>query len=63
VEVKIVKDKLVIIIPMEGARPSASGKTMVVATSAGNQRSGCFVKDGGGKERELFIGVNAYYKP
>lgn len=51
-----VKDgKLVITIPLQKPTPSASGKTLVVASSRGNVQTGAQV-DG----KNITIGVNAY---
>ena len=48
-------DMLVIRIPIAKATPSASGKTMVVASTRGNQKTGLQI-DG----KDLYLGVNAY---
>ncbi len=48
-------DTLVIRIPIQTPSPSASGKTLVVASTHGNQRSGVQI-DG----KDVFVGVNAY---
>jgi hypothetical protein len=48
-------DMLVIRIPIKPATPSASGKTLVVASTRGNQKTGLQV-DG----NDLYLGVNAY---
>jgi hypothetical protein len=48
-------DTLVIRIPMQAPTPSASGKTLVVASTHGNQKSGIQI-DG----KDVFVGVNAY---
>jgi hypothetical protein len=48
-------EMLVIRIPMTKATPSASGKTLVVASTRGNQKTGLQV-DG----NDLYVGVNAY---
>jgi hypothetical protein len=53
--VKIEGSELVIRIPMQTPAPSFSGKTLVVATTRGNIKTGAMV---GGKE--IVIGVNAY---
>lgn len=50
-------NELVITIPMNPPRPSASGKTMVVATSGGNIQTTAEV-DG----KPIIIGVNAYIR-
>jgi hypothetical protein len=56
-EVKIEKGNLVITMPLEKPTPSASGKTMVVASTHGNQKTGVEI-DG----KEVIVGVNAYIK-
>lgn len=48
-------DNLVITLPMGTPRPSSSGKTLVVATSGGNQETDCEV-DG----KKVKVGVNAF---
>jgi hypothetical protein len=48
-------DMLVIRIPIAKATPSASGKTLVVASTRGNQKTGLQI-DG----KDLYLGVNAY---
>jgi hypothetical protein len=48
-------DMLVIRIPITQATPSASGKTLVVASTRGNQKTGLQI-DG----KDLYLGVNAY---
>jgi hypothetical protein len=48
-------DMLVIRIPIKAATPSASGKTLVVASTRGNQKTGLQI-DG----NDLYLGVNAY---
>jgi hypothetical protein len=48
-------DVLVIRIPIGPPTPSASGKTLVVASTRGNQKTGMQV-DG----KDLYLGVNAY---
>lgn len=48
-------DTLVIRIPIQAPAPSASGKTLVVASTHGNQKSGIQI-DG----KDVFLGVNAY---
>ncbi len=48
-------DILVIRIPIKKATPSASGKTLVVASTRGNQKTGVQI-DG----KDLYLGVNAY---
>lgn len=56
-KVTVEKNELVIRIPMGKPRPSASGKTLVVATSGGNQVTTAQV-DG----KNIVVGVNAYIK-
>ncbi len=48
-------DSLVIRIPLQPPVPSASGKTLVIASTHGNQRAGIQI-DG----KDVFVGVNAY---
>ncbi|MGH2498730.1 MAG: hypothetical protein ACRDF0_01335 [Candidatus Limnocylindria bacterium] len=48
-------DTLVIRIPMKPPTPSSSGKTLVVASTHGNQKTGVQI-DG----KDLYLGVNAY---
>ena len=48
-------DMLVIRIPIAKATPSASGKTLVVASTRGNQKTGIQI-DG----KDLYLGLNAY---
>jgi hypothetical protein len=48
-------DTLVIRVPIQAPSPSSSGKTLVVASTHGNQRSGIQL-DG----KDVFVGVNAY---
>lgn len=48
---------LVIEIEMNEPRPSASGKTLVVASTGGNQTTTAMVKG-----KPLVIGLNAYIK-
>lgn len=49
---------LVITIPMQKPTPSASGKTLVVATSGGNQPTSATVEG-----KVVIVGVNAYIRP
>ena len=49
------KNLLIITIECQKPTPSASGKTLVVATTHGNQNTGIVVNG-----RNLRIGVNAY---
>lgn len=54
-----IKDNhLVVTIPLNSPRPSASGKTLVVATSGGNVVTGAQVNG-----KNVTIGLNAYIKP
>jgi hypothetical protein len=55
---KLQGKKLVIELPLQTPKPSASGKTMVVATSHGVQRSGVKV-DG----KTVCVTVNAFCYP
>lgn len=48
-------DTLVIRIPIKTPTPSASGKTLVVASTRGNQKTTVQI-DG----KDLYLGVNAY---
>ena len=48
-------DTLVIRLPINAPTPSASGKTLVVASTRGNQKTSLQI-DG----RDLYLGVNAY---
>lgn len=54
-EVKVEGNTLIIRLPLESPRPSASGKTLVVASSHGNKATSAQV-DG----KNITIGVNAY---
>ncbi len=56
--VKIEKNELVIRIPLQEPKASASGKNMVIASTNGNYKSDCLYKG-----KAITIGVNAYYKP
>ena len=48
-------DTLIIRIPIQAPTPSASGKTLVVASTRGNQKTAVQI-DG----KDLYLGVNAY---
>jgi len=48
-------DMLVIRIPIGKPTPSASGKTLVVASTRGNQKTAVQVEG-----KDLYLGVNAY---
>jgi len=56
-EVKIEDGKLIIILDLQPPTPSASGKTLVVASTHGNMATNCEI-DG----KKVIIGVNAYIK-
>ncbi len=56
-EAKIENGKLTIVIDLQEPTPSASGKTLVVATTHGNVVTECVV-DG----KPVTIGLNAYIK-
>lgn len=57
-KVTIEKNELVIRIPMQEPAPSASGKTLVIATTRGNQKTDVQLKGYGA----ITVGVNAYVK-
>lgn len=57
-KVTVEKSELVIRIPLQKPTKSASGKTLVVATSHGNQQTEAKV-DG----KLVTVGVNAYIRP
>jgi hypothetical protein len=56
-KVEMKDGNLIITMPLEKPTPSASGKTLVVASTYGNQKTGVEV-DG----KELILGLNAYIK-
>jgi hypothetical protein len=56
-EVKIENGKLIVSIELQEPTPSASGKTLVVATTHGNMVTQCMI-DG----TNVVIGLNAYIK-
>ena len=56
-EAKIENGKLIIIIDLQEPTPSASGKTLVVATTHGNIATQCLVEG-----KNVVIGLNAYIK-
>jgi len=56
-EVKIEDGKLIIVIELQKPTPSASGKTLVVATTHGNTPTECMI-DG----KNVTVGLNAYIK-
>lgn len=55
----IENNTLVIRLPLQTPRPSSSGKTLVVATTGGNQ----IVPTAQVNGKPITIGVNAYIKP
>ena len=55
-KVTIEDGDLVVRIPMQTPTPSASGKTLVVATTRGNVVTDCKLPDG----RPITLGLNAY---
>jgi hypothetical protein len=54
---KIEKGNLVIVIPMQEPTPSASGKTLVVASTHGNQPTTVEING-----KRVVIGLNAYIR-
>jgi hypothetical protein len=48
-------EMLVIRIPIKTPTPSASGKTLVVASTRGNQKTAIQIEG-----KDLYLGVNAY---
>ena len=54
---EIVGKNLVITVPLSDPTPSASGKTLVVASSHGNKETDAKVND-----KPVIIGLNAYVK-
>ena len=54
-EIKIENGNLIISIELQKPTPSASGKTLVVATTHGNVTTDCVI-DG----KPLVVGLNAY---
>jgi hypothetical protein len=54
-QVKIENGNLVITMPLGTPQPSASGKTLVVASTRGNFKSDCKING-----KNVTIGVNAY---
>ena len=59
-KVFIEKSELVIRIPMNDPKPSASGKTLVIASSHGNQKTDCLYPK---TKTPITVGINAYVKP
>jgi len=56
-DVKIENGKLIISIELQEPTPSASGKTLVVATTHGNTLTQCMING-----KNVVIGLNAYIK-
>lgn len=56
-EAKIEDGKLIITIELQEPTPSASGKTLVVATTHGNMTTQCVING-----KSVVIGLNAYIK-
>ena len=56
-EVKIEDGKLIITIELQDPTPSASGKTLVVATTHGNVVTDCIIEG-----KPIVVGLNAYIK-
>lgn len=56
-EVKIENGKLIISIDLQEPTPSASGKTLVVATTHGYVTTDCVIDD-----KPVVVGLNAYIK-
>jgi hypothetical protein len=56
-DVKIENRKLIISIDLQEPTPSASGKTLVVATTHGNMVTQCVING-----KNVVIGLNAYIK-
>ena len=54
-KVKIEKGKLIIIADIERPKPSKSGKTMVIASSYGNQKTEAMYEG-----KPVVVGFNAY---
>lgn len=54
---KIESGELVIRLPLQTPKPSATGKTLVVATSRGNIQTEAKVEG-----KNIIVGVNAYIK-
>lgn len=57
--IAIIKDNVLHLeIPLQAPRPSASGKTLVVATTGGNLTTAATVNG-----KPVIVGLNAYIKP
>jgi hypothetical protein len=57
IKAEIVGDNLILTIPMQTPTPSASGKTLIVASSHGNVVTTVVVNG-----RPVVVGVNAYIR-
>lgn len=55
---KVTIEKLVIRAPLQEPKPSATGKTLVVASSHGNQTTTAQLQG-----KPVILGFNAYIKP
>lgn len=55
---EIKDNKLILTLDLQAPRPSASGKTLVVATSSGNITTTATING-----QPITVGVNAYIKP
>lgn len=56
-EAKIENGKLIVMIDLQDPTPSASGKTLVVASTHGNVKTDCVING-----KPVVIGLNAYIK-
>lgn len=56
-EAKIENGKLIVSIDLQEPTPSASGKTLVVASTHGNVKTECVING-----KPVVIGLNAYIK-
>ena len=56
---RILRDHLEIRVKLNGGTPSASGKTLVIASSHGNQP----IEGSTYKGKQVILGFNAYIKP
>lgn len=59
----IVKGNLILEIPIQTPTASASGKTLVIATTRGNKTLDLTVPGPDGQPRNVTVGLNAYIKP
>ncbi|MBU0707050.1 hypothetical protein KKG41_01625 [Patescibacteria group bacterium] len=55
IKVEVKGNEMVITVPMGTPTPSASGKTLVVASSRGNQATDCIIQG-----KPVIVGFNAY---